>query len=71
MEEKEKGMYMVGIRDPEVNIDDLKVGISGIRGVFQVQVNYLTRKLIIGYDGTPQTLGLIKEKLRSETRPSR
>ena len=55
---------MVRMRDAHVNIDDLKAGISGIRGVFDVQANYLTRKLTIGYDGKPKTLGLIKEKVR-------
>ncbi len=54
---------MVTLRDAGLDIGDLKLGISGIKGVLEVQVNYLTRKLIVSYDGTEETLERIKDKL--------
>ena len=63
-------MYMVGIRDARVNIDNLKVGVSRIPGVKGVQANYFTRKLMISYDGTEETFERIKSKLAGIDRPT-
>lgn len=63
MAKREPGVYMVTLRDAGLDIGDLKLGISGIKGVLEVQVNYLTRKLIVSYDGTEETLERIKDKL--------
>ncbi|MDA4123342.1 MAG: hypothetical protein OK456_09205 [Thaumarchaeota archaeon] len=70
MAKREQGTYMVRLRDASINIDDLKVGISEITGVLEVQANYLTRKLMISYDGAEETLERIKSRLAGIDRPA-
>ena len=58
-----KGILVVGIRHGVVDVESLKRRISGIRGVFDVQFNYLTHKLTIKYDGSDRVLNLINSNL--------
>jgi len=62
---------MVGIRHDGVDIERVKVGISGIVGVFDVEFNYLTRKFTVIYDGAEETLVQINNKLIGATRLTR
>jgi copper chaperone CopZ len=62
-EMKEGSTHQVGIRHGEdVDIEGVKAAISGIGGVSHVELNYMTRKFTVIYDGTQQTLEQIKER---------
>jgi len=66
-----KGIFVVGIRDGGVDVEGLKRRISGIRGVSDVEFNYLTRKLTITYDGSDHVLDLINSNLDGVTRSAK
>jgi len=66
-----KGTFVVGIRQGEVDLDDIKASLSGIHGVSEVEFNYLTRKFTVHYDGNPGTLEQINMKLDGVIRVGR
>ena len=60
-----KGTFVVGIRNGDVNPESIKTVVSRIHGVSDVEFNYLTHKFTVHYNGAPDTLEKIKEKLKA------
>jgi hypothetical protein len=71
MTEGRRGMFVVGVRHGDIDLDSLKASISKLEGVSDVHFNYLTRKFTVYYDGGPNTLELINGLLEGVIRTTR
>jgi hypothetical protein len=57
---KGRGIYVVGIRRGDVDIERTRREILRVKGVSGVKFNYLTRKLTVNHDGSQTTLDTVK-----------
>ena len=56
---KGRGIYVVGIRRGDVDIERIRREILRVKGVSDVKFNYLTRKLTVNHDGSQATLDAV------------
>jgi hypothetical protein len=63
MSNRSNGIIVVGLRQDDTDIEDLKDQIASIPGVSGVDFNYLTFKLTVAHDGEAKTISRIEARL--------